>query len=61
MLSPGVLRNSGAQFDRGIDDPGWIRNIDSGYDPALITETKTFHIQRISILLGLNNSCHSRR
>jgi len=30
------------------------------YDPTLITEPKTFHIQRISSLLGLKASCHSR-
>lgn len=29
--------------------------------PKLITGPKTFHIQRISSLLGLKDSCHSRR
>jgi hypothetical protein len=31
------------------------------YNPTLITEPKTFHIQRISTLLGLKIFCHFRR
>ena len=37
------------------------QSIASCYDPTLITKSKTFHIQSISILLGLKNSCRSRR
>jgi hypothetical protein len=31
------------------------------YDPTLITEPKTFHLQYIPILFGLKDSCHARR
>jgi hypothetical protein len=30
-------------------------------DPIVITESKTFLIQKISIRFGLMDSCHSRR
>jgi len=38
-----------------------LGSVDSCYDPTVITEPKTFHIQSISTLLGLKDSCHSRR
>jgi hypothetical protein len=39
----------------GWDGSGHIKAI--CYDPTLITEPKTFHIQAISIILDLKNSC----
>ena len=47
---------------RGKADATWTCRL-CGYcpDPKLITEPKTFHIQRISTLLGLKDSCHSHR
>ena len=44
--------------------PSWVVPLGSGdncYDPTLITNSKTSHIQSISVLLGLKNSWRSRR
>jgi hypothetical protein len=38
-----------------------FKTLDNCYDPKLITEPKSSHIQRISSLLDLKYSCRSRR
>jgi len=42
-------------------NPAQGESHDHCYDPKLMTGPKTFHIQTISMFLGLMAPCHSRR
>jgi hypothetical protein len=53
--------DAGRHHTRRFLNPAQEESHDTFYDPTVITGPKTFHLQSISILLGLKDACHSRR